>query len=246
MGMGQSKNNKKELHVAIIGNSVAMRVRPPGEHPNNRNYTMLLREDLSTIADNPTIAKVVNFSSGGTIIRQVHHQLDDIIRLFPDYYVINVGVVDASTREIPRWFFNMVNNTSQSWKYRITRLFYEGLIKKFRRSLVFIRGKRSWVGANEFQKLYALLLDKLLRETNAEIIGLSINLANDRVEKALPGSRSKHEQYNKIIKKCLDRNRCRFLDLTDLTPDPHYPDGVHYSAQGHGIVAQRIRQLIAN
>jgi len=88
------------------------------------------------------------------------------------------------------------------------------------------------------------LIDKLLRETNAEIIGLSINLANERVERALPGSLSKHEQYNSIIRQCLDRSRCKFLDLTDLKPDPHYPDGVHYSAEGHGIVADRILRLI--
>lgn len=230
----------------MVGNSVAMRVRPPEDHPDNKNYTMLLREGLSVNDDPPGKVNIRNLSSGGNTLRQIHRQLDDIIRLFPDYYIINLGVVDASTREIPRWFFDIVNSTSQSRKHRLARLFYEGLIKKVRRPLVFIRGKRSWVRAKEFQKLYALLIDKMQRETNAEIIGLSINLANERVERALPGSRFRHEQYNEIIQKCLERSRGKFLDLTDLTPDPHYPDGVHYSAEGHKVVADRIRRLIAN
>ncbi len=242
--MERTSRNRRNLNIAIVGNSVAMRVRPPENHPENKNYTVLLRENLSGNDNHPIEAKVTNCSMGGATLRQLHCSINDIIRLFPEYYVLNLGVVDASTREIPRWFFEIISSTSQSGLHKAVRFFYGGLIAKIRRPLVFIRGKRSWVNQREFKKLYTLLIDVLLKETNAEIIGLSINLANERVERALPGSHSRHEKYNEIIKKCLDRSNCSFLDLTDLNPDKHYPDGVHYSAEGHKIVADRIEQLV--
>ena len=238
-------NFSGKYHIAVVGNSVAMRVRPPEEIPANRNYTMRLREGSAEDVGSAASFHVVNWSTGGATVREVHKNLNDIIRLYPDYYILNLGVVDASTRDIPRWFFQIINSTNNSGFHRLMRYFHGGVIRPLRRPLVFIRGKRSWVSARTFQRLYDLLIEKLLRETNAKIIGLSINLANERVEKALPGSRRNHERFNRIIRKSLEQSRCIFLDLTDLDPEPHYPDGVHFSAEGHRLVAERINKLIA-
>jgi hypothetical protein len=43
------------LKVTIIGNSVALRVRPPEKHPNNKNYTQQLGEILQKKIKNSTI-----------------------------------------------------------------------------------------------------------------------------------------------------------------------------------------------
>lgn len=241
----ESHNNSSgNLQIAVVGNSVAMRVRPPEQLPDNRNYTMRLREGMNGNGECKGAVNVVNWSSGGATIREVHTFLNDIIRLYPDFYVLNLGVVDASTRDIPRWFFNIINSTNPSRFHRVMRFFHGGVVKRFRRPLVLVRGKRSWVSAREFKRLYALLIERLLKETNATIIGLSINLANERVERALPGSRHNHEKFNRIIEKTMQQSRCKYLDLKDLDTKIHYPDGVHFSAEGHLVVAERITELI--
>lgn len=237
-------NTAVNLHIAVVGNSVAMRVRPPEQPPDNRNYTVLLREAEAETGGCKVTMNVTNWSSGGATIREIHKSLNDIIRLFPDFYVLNLGVVDASTRDIPRWFFNIINSTNPSRFHRVMKFIHGGLITRFRRPLVLIRGKRSWVSHREFNQLYALLIERLLKETNATIIGLSINLANERVERALPGSRSNHEKYNRIIEHNMQHSRCIYLDLEDFNTEIHFPDGVHFSAEGHRLVADRIIKSI--
>ena len=110
--------------------------------------------------------------------------------------------------------------------------------------MVYLRGKSTWVGKKSFKKLYSLLVERLSKETNAIIIGMSINIANDRVEKELPGSRKNHHLYNEIIKSCMDHPNCSYLDLTDLDSEIHYPDGVHFSKVGHQVVAERLIDVL--
>lgn len=225
----------RELKLTIIGNSVAMRVRPVEPYPDNRNYHTLLSD-----AD----FEVENLAKGGNTIKSAFKDLDTYIGSFPDVFILNFGVVDASTREVPRWFFNLYNSTGQYWYNRFSRWIYNGLIKKARKPLVVLRGKRSWVGKKTYKRLYSLMTERLLKETNAIVIGLSINSADDRVEKALPGSRKNHLAYNQIMKDVLNQERCYFIHVQDDLTAIDYPDGVHYSKSGHKIVAKKISDLI--
>ena len=88
------------------------------------------------------------------------------------------------------------------------------------------------------------MIEKLLKETNAVIIGLSINPADERVENSLPGSRMNHLKYNQLIKNALDQERCYYIDLQEELTPKDYPDGIHYSKSGHEKVARRIIDLI--
>mgnify|MGYP001551774064 FL=1 len=88
------------------------------------------------------------------------------------------------------------------------------------------------------------MTERLLKETNAIVIGLSINTADDRVEKALPVSMIKHLIYNQILKDILNQERCYFIHVQDNLTASDYPDGVHYSKSGHEIVAKKISEVI--
>jgi lysophospholipase L1-like esterase len=240
----KENSNKEALHVSIVGNSVSLRLRPPVEHPENKNFTYLLRDEGFLAEKRSSPYFITNLSSGGATVRSVFNRLDNIIRTYPDVYIINLGVVDSSTREVPRWFFNIYNSSSQYWYNNLARVFYVTLIKRLRKPLVYLRGKSTWVGKRSFEKLYGMLIERLSKETNAVIIGVSINIANDRVEKELPCSRRNHIFYNEIIKSCLDRQNCLYLDLTDLDSETHYPDGVHFSKIGHEVVADRLIETL--
>ncbi len=221
--------------LTVLGNSVAMRVRPPVHYSRNLNYSVLLRM---------AGFNVINLARGGNTIKRACVDIDIYIRTFPDIYILNFGVVDASTREVPKWFFNLYNSSGQYWYNRFARLIYNRGIKKIRKPLVYLRLKRSWVGKRSFSRLYELMVERLLKETNAILIGLPVNVANDRVEKALPGSRKNHRSYNQVMRKLLDRDRCFYLELSDINSNVHYPDGVHFSTEGHKIVAEKIIQYL--
>lgn len=237
-----SKN--PDLKIAVVGNSVSLRVRPPESYPNNKNYHGFLQDPSFTEEITPFRFHVVNLANGGATVKSTFEQLDEIIRVFPDIYILNLGVVDASTRDIPRWFFKLQHSSRRTILVRISKFIYHGILKRFRRMLVYLRFKSPFIRAKSFERLYCLLVNLLLKETNALIIGMSINIGNERVERGLPGSQNNHKNYNYLIRSCLKRNRCRFLDLTDLDSDIFFPDGIHFSAQGHKKVAERLVQMI--
>jgi lysophospholipase L1-like esterase len=111
--------------------------------------------------------------------------------------------------------------------------------------LVRLRAKRNWIPKKKFRRLFENLITTLSKETNARIIVLPINLADDRIEKVLPGTRDNHFKYNEIMYSVLNKYPNHFfIDDLNLTSDEDYPDGVHFSAKGHEIIANRIFNII--
>lgn len=224
-------NTKK---ICIIGNSVALRVRPTLSFPNNKNYFQFLEEKGNSKYT------FYNLAYGASTVKDIYKKMDDYIRIFPSYYILNVGVVDASTREVPLWFYRLATKKSLNPFVVFCKLFYRNIVTKFRSSLVVLRGKRSWISERKFEKYFDLIVNNLLKETNSRIIVLSINLANERVENELPGSLRKHKIYNDIMKRVANNYNQSFVDTNEIIELNDYPDGVHFSKSGHEKIADRL------
>lgn len=231
------------LKITIIGNSVALRNRPPEKYPMNKNYGQYLEEYLSSELDNKNIY-INNKAVGACTIYNVITKIDEFIQNFPNFYIINLGVVDASTREIPLWFYRLASSKKDRIIYNLCEFLYRAIIIKFRPVLVKLRFKRSWIPAKKYKKYFETLIKTLIKETNAKIIVLPINIANERVEDELPGATSKHILYNQIMKSIADKYSQEFINLNMIISKNHYPDGIHYSGQGHKIVANEIGEII--
>ncbi|HAF31116.1 MAG TPA: hypothetical protein DCG75_18925 [Bacteroidales bacterium] len=233
----------RNLKITIIGNSVALRTRPPEKFPLNKNYGQHLEEIIHSHSPDRSIF-IHNKAQGATTIYNTIVKIDELIQTFPDFFIVNLGVVDASTREIPLWFYRLASNKRDRLIYNIPEFLYRNIIIKFRPILVKLRFKRSWISFKEYKRYFEILIKSLIKETNAKIIVLPINLANTRVEKALPGSLKKHIQYNNIMKSIALENDQEFIDLSFLETEKHFPDGIHYSTIGHKIVADEISKII--
>jgi len=233
----------KAIKICITGNSVALRIRPPHEYPENKNYTSLLAEKLNQRFSDYRFL-VENKSIGADTVQNIYEKIDSIIHCFPDMYILNIGVVDACTREVPLWFFRLATRRNEDLISVFFRAFYRGLIAKIRPFLVILRGERPWISKRKFEKYFSLIAETLQKETNSKIIVLPINLTNSRVERMLPGSRKNQIKYNTILKQIADDYNLSFIELNDLDPVKHYPDGIHYSSSGHQIVSDRILSKI--
>lgn len=233
----------KQLKIAIIGNSVALRVRPPQIWPDNKNYTVVLRNLLEQELPSYAIT-VENKGIGASTIYNIILELDRYIHSFPDYYILNLGVVDACTREIPLWLYRLANSNKDSLWHRLWKGIYRGFIVRNRAFWVKLRGKRSWTSEKKFKKYFTTLITELLKETNAKIIVIAINKANERIEKQLPGSTKKIKKYNEIMETICRSKSQTFLTVPDLNAEIHYPDGIHYAVHGHQIIAQHLSNLI--
>ncbi len=233
----------KNLTITIVGNSVALRVRPTQQYPDNNNYTKLLEKELSTQLPSHNV-RLINKAIGALTTYDVIQKIDEYINTFPELYILDLGVVDASTREIPRWLNQWINSKKENLILFLIRAFFNHLIKKNRSFFVTLRGKRSWISERKFKIYYTDIVKTLIKETNAKIIAIPINPANQRVEKQLPGSLKKHLEYNKIIEKIIKDHSQEFLNTDFLKPEIHYPDGVHYSPEGHQVIAKKISKII--
>jgi len=231
------------MKITIIGNSVAMRIRPPLNYPENINYTRHLEKILRERIEKSTY--VQNHSLGGLTIKGVFPRMDEYIRTFPDFYILNLGVVDSCTRDIPYWLFKIIYGNKQDLFHRVIgKLYHSAIMKRISPFLVIIRGKRSWTSKKKYERMFYKLIEILTKETNAKIIVLPINLADERVEKQLPGSRSNHISFNKIMNKACHNKRIQYLNCTEFTSNEYYPDGIHYSAVAHKNIAEMIFEKI--
>ena len=224
--------------ISIIGNSVALRVRPVEKFPNNKNYHQLLEESIGGSHD------VINLALGAQTIKDIYGDIDKYVRTFPNVFILNVGVVDASTREVPLWFYRIATKKSLNPINVFSELFYRNIISKVRSPLVKLRGKSSWISIKKFERYFELFISSILKETNSQIIVMSINEANDRIEKQLPGSRDNHRKFNKIMEQISDKYSLSFVNTNDLINTDDYPDGVHFSISGHKKISDELKITI--
>jgi len=235
-----------QLKITIIGNSVALRVRPTKSYPKNKNYTYQLNELLHASLPYHSII-IDNKALGASTIYNISLNIDKYINTFPNFYVLNFGVVDASTREVPLWFYRLATSKRDNIIVSFCRFFYRGVIPKIRPFLVRLRARKSWIPRKKFVRLFENLITTLTRETNAKIIVIPINPANDRIENNLPGTRKNHLLYNHIMKSIVEKYPDHYyLDDLTLTPTEDYPDGVHFSLKGHEIIAKKIFNIITH
>lgn len=234
----------KEFKICIVGNSVALRTRPNLQVPGNKNYTELLQEELS-VKHPEYIFRVENKAVGAYTVKNVYQHIDEFIHVFPRVFILNIGVVDACTREVPLWFYRLATNKSKDLFSVAISAFYRAVLGKMRPFLVYLRCKRSWVSKRSFRKYYSLVLETLKKETNSYIIILPISQTTERIEKQLPGSADNHKKFNALLRELAHQFDAVMISLDDLVPAEHIPDGIHFSREGHGEVTKKLAGKIA-
>lgn len=238
---------KNRFRVLIIGNSVALRVRPPeGLDGRPRNYARLIEEKLTEKLPGNLSPEVVNTGFSRATIQEIYARRDHFTGSMPDVIIYNVGVVDASTREMPLWLANLIKRDTGSWFNSMMHALNHHLFTRFRPLFVYLRGKRPWRSHKKFKSCLQALSAEMEKELGVPQIFLGINKGNDRIEKELPGSTSNYRSYTESIREIAEQSDSEFVDLSDLNSGEHFPDGIHFSKSGHEIVADRICELLEN
>ena len=176
---------------------------------------------------------------------EVIFDFDKYIREFPDYYIINLGAVDAPAREVPRWFSDLLFKRSGPRIYAFTRFIHRTMIRGWcSQAMLIVRRRRSWVNEKKFKSSILNVIRGLSKETDAKLIVLGINKGSIRIEKKLPTTLKKYRTYNAIVQEICREEKISFIGTEDLDSSEHFPDGVHYNQLGHQIVAERLFEQI--
>ena len=187
---------------------------------------------------------------------------DDIIAWFPDAVVFNFGINEVVPRRIPRRVMLETANHDALLNQVTGRAHpVGGLVRRARRagwlrvrwiseSLVRLTGRSwRWLPLPRFLLVQKEMLALLFKETSAVAVVLGLNPCSQRVEAALPGSRQAILEANEAIRTLVATSpRAVFVNPREWIAAEEVerlvPDGIHYSAEGHRILAVQLRDRL--
>lgn len=226
--------------ILILGNSVAIRTRP--REVQSLNYGEILKIDLNNTS--LSCSQIINKAFSRATIREIYQKKHLFLKENPDLIIFNIGVVDASTREIPLWFANCLKNNENKYIGTIFNSIHHYIFRRYNSFFVKMRRYKTWIDQDEFEATLYQLSNMIKKETNASLAFIGINNGNQRVEDKIPGSKNNYIIYNRIIEKVANTFGSFFIDVQDLTSEQHFPDGIHYNIEGHKVIAARIKKIL--
>lgn len=236
--------------ISILGNSVPLLIQPFRTNASEMTYAEHLRNHGFI---------VVNAAKQSVILSDVYHYFEDeCIRHFPDYVIINFGIVDCTYRARPRWLQNIFS--MNAWNNSIIRKGYNGPItrgikfigkKTYRRTIerfaYTLKIKNRWLAPRDFKFILRDIIKRLFQDTPAKkIVLLGMTPVADWVEREVPGTQESIREYNGILKDVGgEYGNLTYIDPATLGSDIVSPDGIHFTARGHEKIATTIIPLLA-
>jgi lysophospholipase L1-like esterase len=228
--------------ILLVGNSVALYTRPrqTGARPYGRIVGPLLRERTGD-----TVEVELWAENSLTVSDAVEALEDRIVSWSPDILVLNFGIVDCTPRIVPqrlrRRFVRARTPLHRLW------LAAEALV---RRPIVRLLGGASAMSARAFESALARLIDVARSEAGARVFCLGMSTTSVRVEWEVPGVQRQIAAFDKAIRRACQRWNAFYVDvgamLASGDADRLRPDGIHFSAEGHAMVAEELaRQITA-
>lgn len=239
--------------VCILGNSVPLLIQPFRRNENEKTYSEHLR-DRGFL--------VLNSAKQSVILSDLYHYLEDeCIRHFPDYVIIDFGIVECTYRARTRWIQNFFS--MNAWNNSIIRKGYNGPLhrgvkfaaKKIYKTLIerpfYALGmKRRWLNPRHFRFILRDIVKRVFSDTPVrKVIIMGMLKPSDWVERHAPGTRKSVAEYNAIMKSLAhEYPNIVFIDVQALFPPEMTPlmtqDGIHYSAEGHRLVSEKLLTLL--
>ncbi len=239
--------------VCILGNSVPMLVQPLRQNSDEKTYVEHLRGNGFS---------VLNASKQSAMLSDLYYYLEDeCIRHYPDYVVLNFGIVECTYRARPRWlqdYFSM-----NAWNNSVINKGYNGGIKRgikfigkrlFRkiieRPLFAVGIKRRWLGPAHFKFILRDVVKRIFSDSPAKkIILVGMPPIAPWIERQAPGTQQSIAEYNSIFRSVKEEyENILYLDPSTLAPPERMKelteDGIHYTAKGHVLVAQALMPLL--
>lgn len=244
------------MRIAVMASSVGYYVRPPEKEGPSRPYPEVL-EDL--LRESGVDAEIVNHSGWFVLVHEAMRSIqENVIPYGADVAVINFGILEAESTLLPtplvRSVYRWNPTTNRVWEpTRRTMLlpvhhFHQRLAPRLMKRLpAFHR-----LSPRRFEQELSRMVGWLRKERNALVLVLNINPVGDNVEDKLPGTRMSVAEYNAIIDRIIERqgdDSTRLIDVHSAVVDGNdddrlVADGIHYTAEGHRLVAGLLAEEI--
>jgi lysophospholipase L1-like esterase len=236
------------VRIVVLGSSVGFFVRPPGEAPGEAAYPEVLEELLWARG---VEARVTNSSRWFLLATEAFRRLDDLVVAHqPHLVVVNFGLLECEPKVLPtrlvRWLYTWRPGGSVAARFA-RRLLVRPLTAGYRRlSPLAIRllpvPRR--VGERRFRLEIGRIVRIVRKERGAQVLLCTVNPPGQSLERVLPGTGEGSRRYSEIIREVAAESGpgVGVIDTARLVQregvDEVLPDGIHYNARGHRLVAE--------
>jgi len=176
--------------------------------------------------------------------------LDEIVCAAPDYVILDVGFPEALMRPHSRrqWYWTYLyvpGRHPKSRAFRTVGRWYSGVRRR-------LRLMEQWVSPDRFERMLSETVAYIRAEAQSQVILVEANPWNPIVERWNPGSGPQIELFNQILVRVAEREGAAFFSLVTVSDrDPAHrsisdwiPDGSHFNAEGHRLMAAALADLI--
>jgi len=241
--------NKK---VCILGNSVPLLLIPSRRSADEKTYHEHL-EDMGFC--------VINASKQAVMLADIYRYLEDeVIRHFPEYIVINMGIVEATFRTRGRWLHNFFSENA--WNNDIIDISYcsvvgrgirrtiKAVYRPFGRLLYFFGIKWRYMPPWKFRHSLKDIIRKLIAYCPVKkVIILGMLPIGDKLEKIVPGTKKSVDGYNSIMENVAKEfEKAVFVKMSDVFSDKDMlrasADSIHLTSYGHEKVSKYVALII--
>lgn len=241
--------------MVVIGNSAVFLTVPAPEGVDADTYGGWLPELL---LDRGVHARTAVHSRWHATVLEALPRFEEWVRdELPDLVIVNLGIIDCQARVLPTWLLR----NSMTWlpgQGGFARIYRSRVVPVLRPR---IRAwQRFWAGRvgpkasrvrpAVFERAMSRLLQLCVRQCNAHVLVLDIDTANERLLHWMPGLQDRIDRYNAILERVVaaapagTATLLRTSEAVAVDPDGLLPDGIHRSAEGHRVVAERIADEI--
>lgn len=242
------------LRVVVVGPSVGYFIRPPRNHPLEGNYPELLGRSLREAGHS---AEVVNSAGWFLLVHEAFQDIEDLVlRHSPHVVVTNFGMGECQPKVIPtallRWMYSW-RPAGSRLSVAVRRLALQPLNRAYvRLSPPLIRRLPHVphrVSPARFEYEIRRFVSTTRKDRQALVLMLSTTPAGETLESILPGTDERARRYDQIMAAVAAEHApdVRVIDVRALVAehgDDVSPDGIHFSARGHGLVAARLQHEV--
>ncbi len=241
------KNKPVVRRITVLGCSISLIVRPVGEgHPYPVRLERLLNEHDSDLW------LVRNLSAVAATVDDIPGYLASLVGEQPEIIIFHYGHVEAIRRPHSRPMWRWVH------LYTPGRSRFSRRVRQLGRFHAALRRRMGWLEQWTPLDRFHRTLDESIRylreETTANIIIVEANPWNVGIESYGPGSRGEIQRYNESLRRIADAYMVDFIPLSSLSeadverrsPAAFIPDGTHFNATGHVLLAKVLADHITS
>lgn len=244
------------LRVLVVGASMTYMVVPPRAGPSEGNYVQHLRRLLAARGEPAHVM----------LRSRWYGRVDEHLRAFeagirdrlPDVVVLDIGEGSSHPRIIP----NVLTRHLLTWDRtsrlgaRAYRTHVADRIWRVLRQVQRFAARHAPLGLSRlppgrFRHDAARLVDLIRTETGAAIVVVGVDPAGPRARYWLPGLDERARHYDRLLQQLVATTADpgitylpRAVDTAVVPVDDLLPDGLHRTAAGHRMLAERLVDVV--